>query len=435
MELNLEIQKDLLNLINKNQNIFISGPAGTGKSSIIKRLFLNLKNKNKIFISLIQQEPFLKKLGFKTKKLKVKKTYKKIWKNLEFLFIDEINRLSIKNFEFLDQKFSKFKNSKKSFGNLQLIFSGDFLQQNSVCFISKSWKNAKFKCIYLNKIIRQLNPMFQNFLSEIRLGKISLKTKAFLTKLTFKKPEKTREYETQQSWGTSFASKAHVDKKFSSIIITKTNAEAQKINSKKIQKFINSKKDFIRFYMSSKNKKVKLKNKIVKSTIDLCIGIQVILLKNQYQVPKGTLGIILNFNSDGFPIVKFLNNVIIKLTWYGFEQEELDKEWLSYQRPYEAWRPASLVSSLIFKKETKQFWQIPVRIAFSLPIETFNNPLNYAFLNFSHLQSCEDIYSVLSKIKSLKNLYIENLDFDKIIANPNAIKFYKDILTFEKLKK
>jgi ATP-dependent DNA helicase PIF1 len=120
---------------------------------------------------------------------------------LTVLFIDEVSMISFEKIRLLDLLLQKVKNSLKPFGGVQLIASGDFCQlppiSNNVSFEKdqKEQKNSNIQFIFeydnwkrlfpatnivvLKTIYRQKDDLlFQKCLNEIRMGKVSNRTKA-----------------------------------------------------------------------------------------------------------------------------------------------------------------------------------------------------------------------------------------------------------------
>ena len=144
-----DLQKIIFNKYLNKENIFISGPGGSGKSYIIKYIYNHAeKNNKKIKVcALTGCAAILLKckattihsfsgIGIANKSIEEitknvienKQKYKN-WKNLELLIIDEVSMLSLKIFLVLDNICKKIFNNKMTpFGGLQIIFSGDFYQ-------------------------------------------------------------------------------------------------------------------------------------------------------------------------------------------------------------------------------------------------------------------------------------------------------------------
>ena len=77
------------------------------------------------------------------------------------------------------------RHNEEPFGGIQLILSGDFCQlpcikSDNFCFEANSWTKCIDHTVYLTEIMRQKDLEFQECLNEVRIGKLSKKTKKLL---------------------------------------------------------------------------------------------------------------------------------------------------------------------------------------------------------------------------------------------------------------
>jgi ATP-dependent DNA helicase PIF1 len=194
----------------EGDNIFITGPGGSGKSALIKQIYedANLKKKVIHVTALTGCAAVLLNCKAKTlhswagiglgngtidsliKKIGNNTSAKNTWKSTDILVIDEISMLSLKLFNLLNEIGKKIrKNNQKPFGGIQLIFSGDFFQlppigtqddpeSNQFCFESENWNiifnpNCQIKLV---KIFRQTDEKYSSILNQIRIGRIKQKS-------------------------------------------------------------------------------------------------------------------------------------------------------------------------------------------------------------------------------------------------------------------
>lgn len=107
----------------------------------------------------------------------------------ECLVIDEISMLPGKVLEYLDFHFRRIRGCDSPFGGIQIIAVGDFLQLPPVAkngaydwaFRSAAWMGARFRMAYLDNIHRQDDPDFVDALNSFRCGKISRETASILS--------------------------------------------------------------------------------------------------------------------------------------------------------------------------------------------------------------------------------------------------------------
>jgi ATP-dependent DNA helicase PIF1 len=206
MELSKE-QQIAFNLFKQGKNVFITGPAGSGKSELIKIFYNHAIEQFKSIQICALTGCAAVLLGCKARTLhswsgiglgnssvqslvtKITKTHhaKTSWRTTHILIVDEVSMLSKKLFEILNSIGQFLRRNNNPFGGIQLVFSGDFYQLPPVgnkeedpdtekfCFESDKW-NQVFDIsaqIQLIKIFRQQNIDYALILNKIRQGKIT----------------------------------------------------------------------------------------------------------------------------------------------------------------------------------------------------------------------------------------------------------------------
>ena len=73
--------------------------------------------------------------------------------------------------------------------------------------------------------------------------------------------------------------------------------------------------------------------------------------------------------------------------------------------------------------------QLPLKLAFALSIHKSQGmTLDYVRTNIGNsIFSTGQVYTVLSRVRSLENLYIDDFDTSKIRINPKVKKFNKEL--------
>ena len=406
-------QKEAINLLEKGENVFLTGSAGVGKSHIIKYFFNKYKNIKKIALTsttgfsslLIGGSTIHSYLGLGVGKDSTKNLMTKIlrrniitdrWRKLDCLIIDEISCLDPILFDRIENLGRLLRRVNKPFGGLQIILSGDFLQLPPVgcekfCFESESWKFIS-KTIYLTEIIRQKNNKFQNILNKIRLGDIDAEVVETLDERV------CCEFKNQND-----------------ILPTRIYSKNYKVdihNNRELDKLSLDGRDFYEYKMDITilNKKIKVEN-IIKNInapqyLQLCKDAQVMLTVNldlSKGLANGSRGIILYFDEFDKPVVKFMNGEIRTIEYYLWEIEENN--------------------SIQYSVE-----QLPLKVAYAISIHKSQGcSIDFAEIDISDIFEYGQSYVALSRVKNLEGLNIINIDYDKIVANPKAIEYYNNI--------
>jgi ATP-dependent DNA helicase PIF1 len=202
-ELNQE-QKAALEILNRRENIFLTGPAGSGKSFLMNAYLSSLEKRIPILAStgaaaiLVGGRTFHSFFGLGILEGGVTKTVERALKNrrlisrikkAESVVIDEISMISGPTFSAAEQISRKIRNNSSPWGGLRIIAVGDFAQLPPVnpftphkewAFLDETWESSQFNPILLRESMRSKHPEFLEVLNEIRLGRTSSTVKNFL---------------------------------------------------------------------------------------------------------------------------------------------------------------------------------------------------------------------------------------------------------------
>lgn len=191
-------------LTQTNQNIFVTGGPGSGKSFLIRYyLKKNFKKTLSVLAStgaaavLIGGRTFHSFMGLGILQGGVDKTISRALKNkrlirrlqkVETVVVDEISMLSGRDFAVAETICRMVRRNESPWGGIRMIVIGDFFQLPPVSrggpkdwiFQNDSWQNTKFQTVYLDKNIRTTDDHFLKVLNEIRFGKINDSVTTFL---------------------------------------------------------------------------------------------------------------------------------------------------------------------------------------------------------------------------------------------------------------
>ncbi|KAF5020384.1 hypothetical protein F66182_7592 [Fusarium sp. NRRL 66182] len=193
-------------VVRQGQSVFFTGPAGTGKSVLLKKIIQSLAAKylgdgKRIGVTAstgvaaqnIGGTTLHRFAGIGLGQAPTEKLIRDIvedkrklwdWLNARVLIVDEISMIDCVLFDKLDEIARAVRGRNLPFGGIQLVLSGDFFQLPPVrkgsddgspkfCFESESWHHAVQHTIGLTQIYRQRDAEFTAILNQIREGCLS----------------------------------------------------------------------------------------------------------------------------------------------------------------------------------------------------------------------------------------------------------------------
>jgi len=190
-------------LMEGQENIFLTGGPGTGKSFLIREYLDDCPDKIPVVAStgaaaiLIGGRTFhsffglgIMQGGFDVvveKALKNKRLRKRL-KDTETLVIDEVSMLSAETLDCAERIASTVRKLHRPWGGIRIIVVGDFAQlppiskgpEKEWCFLSKAWERSQFKKVVLREVKRTDDADFLDVLEDIRWGKNSERVRMFL---------------------------------------------------------------------------------------------------------------------------------------------------------------------------------------------------------------------------------------------------------------
>ena len=445
-------QQYALHKFKRGENLFITGPGGTGKTTLIRHLINSAKEEKRTVqvCALTGCAAVLLNCGARTihswsgiklakgDPIKIidtvirSKRMLKNWKAAKVLIIDEVSMMSKKIFEILNEIGKRAKLSRLPFGGIQVICTGDFFQLPPVgnnmddpgtedfCFESESW-NEVFKQenhIVLTTVFRQRDLDYIQILNEIRTGELTKESSTILEKYlgrTYVNKDNTVFIPTK-----IFPTRVKAD--YVNTMMFKTLDEdeyhfefTQKTDCKTMLdsgKLFTAEQTLRCERMTQQEKEYELENlknntsceqllKLKKGASILCrVNIDI-----ESGICNGSQGIVTRIEERGPSTiieVKFTNGLtrIIEPHW-----------WQSEEYPCIAIK------------------QYPISLAWAMTIHKIQGAtLSMAEIDIgSSIFEYGQTYVALSRIQSLDGLYLSAFNPQKIRSNPKVIEFYSKI--------
>ena len=418
-----------LNFIEKtDRNLFITGKAGTGKTTFLhqikkeslKRMVIVAPtgvaaiNAKGVTIHSFFQMPFGPILpnqiaNTSNQQRKFSKTKIDIIKSLDLVIIDEISMVRADLLDGIDQVLRRYKNRNKVFGGAQILMIGDLQQlapvvkpnewgllkqhYNTVYFFSsKAYQEANVVSIELKHIYRQKNENFITILNEIRNDDLSEKSAKILNKRyhpTFS-PSKEEGY----------------------ITLTTHNNRANLINDSELNK-LKTKSCFFKAEVSGKFNENAFPND---EKLALKIGAQVMFIKNDSSPEKryynGKIGIITDISKETVTVqcANEIDEIIAEKELWNTINYSINEETKELKE--------DIVGS---------FKQIPLRLAWAITIHksqglTFEKAIIDAEASFAHGQT----YVALSRCTSLEGLVLKTPISSNAIINDKTVSTFNE---------
>ncbi len=310
----------------------------------------------------------------------------------ECLVIDEISMLPGRTLDYLDFHFQQIRGNDRPFGGIQMIAVGDFLQLPPVAkagkydwaFQSQAWVRARFQNAYLTTIHRQDEPFFVESLNNFREGRISRAVADVLSSRV----------------------KMFVDRKV--VRLMTHNAQVDKWNTYQIGEIDAPERAYNAEFSGPEHETDFLaKNSITPVSLKLKEGARVMVTAN-ITTPEGGLDAVNGqcgtvSEMGGCAIAVSLDSgrtIIIEPRKWTFDPQ---------------------------KEDTGSMVQIPLRPAYALTIHKSQGlTLDRAHIDIRAAREPGQAYVALSRLRSLSGLYLKEW-IKGVHVSEAAINFYKNL--------
>ncbi len=425
---------------NTNRHVFLTGKAGTGKTTFLKTIEqtshkspviaaptgIAAINAGGVTLHSLFQLPFGSfipesdfpyqpdsQVQINTPKtlmsnFKINRVKRTLIQEMELLIIDEVSMLRADLLDAIDVVLKTIRRQKqKPFGGVQILFIGDLLQLPPVVkrdewnILSKYYKSAYFfeskalqasKPIYieLEKIFRQSDQTFISILNNLRNNQT---TREDIRKLN-------------QHYQTSINPKDAKGRVF----ITTHNRKADAINKQSLQKLPG------KSYYFDAEVKGDFKEYLypVDYTLELKTGAQVMFIKNDYSGEQryfnGKIGEVTEIDDEWGIIVKFNDGspdtTVERYTWEN-KRYTIDKD-----------------TDEIIEKKEGSFSHFPIKLAWAITVHKSQGlTFDKAIIDVSEAFAPGQVYVALSRLTSLNGLILnaplkeKGLEPDEAIIN------------------
>lgn len=401
-------QAQALNILKAGRNVYLTGPAGSGKTHALREYISFLKDRN-VSVGLtastgiaathfggvtihswsgIGIKDFLSDADID---LLVQKEY--LWKRYKrtaVLIIDEVSMLTPPIFDSLDRLARAMKQVDAPFGGMQVVLSGDFFQLPPVVrgtykiqFVHEapSWKDADIRVCYLEEQFRQNDDVLLNILNEMRSGEVSSESRTLLN-------GRMQDYEEDCIRDGVVPTKLYTH-----------NADVDAVNSVELGKLPGEEHEYIMESKGRANVVASLKKGLLApETLYLKKDAVVMFVKNNFEAGyvNGTLGTVIDFE-EGFPVVQ---------TFSGKEIRVEASDWMIEEGG----------------KVIAQVSQLPLRLAWAITVHKSQGmSIDAAEIDLSNAFVPGQGYVALSRLRTLEGLVLRGLNAQALEVNKSVL--------------
>jgi DNA-binding NarL/FixJ family response regulator/nucleoside-triphosphatase THEP1 len=423
-----------------SRHIFLTGKAGTGKTTFLRNL-ISLTHKKAVIVAptgiaainaagvtihSLFQLPFgtyLPKVAptnnvaeyqhYNTPKsiikhLNMNATKRRILLDLELLIIDEVSMLRADLLDAIDMVLRYIrKNNTASFGGVQVLFIGDLHQlppvvkNNEWSLLSAFYKSVFFfdaqvleknppVYIELEKIYRQADETFIHLLNNLRNNQVTEQDIALL-KTFYKenyKPILTDNY----------------------ITLTTHNNKADTLNKNSLKELVG--KSY--FYNAIIDKEFAEGSYPAEKSLELKVGAQVMFIKND---PTGEQ----RFFNGKIAIVKKLSDEVIEVEADGSKQNIIIEKYTWKNIKY----TANKVTNEIEEEVAGTFTQFPLKLAWAITVHKSQGlTFDKAIVDIGDAFAPGQIYVALSRLRSMEGLVLTSLISGRGIRQDQNVTYF-----------
>ncbi len=405
------LQSEALDILKLGRNVFLTGPAGSGKTYVLNEYIQYLKS-HAVDVAVTASTGIASThlggmtihswsgLGVRSsltdydiEDLMERQYLYKRFDRTKVLIIDEVSMLHHYRLDLIEWICRQFKRSERPFGGMQVILCGDFFQlppvtrgdivESEFAYKADSWQRADLTICHLSEQHRQKDNTYLSILNQIRENAVTKETIELLKSRFNKDPE-------------------------SGIEPTKLythNIDVDGINKQHLELVSGNTKKYTMIWKGSSFIADSLKKSCLSPEIlELKVGARVMFTKNHMEggYVNGTLGVVTDFNTFGDPIVKTVGGQVFHVSAQSWKVEEEGK-----------------VKAEISQLPLRLAWAITVHKSQGMSLDAMEVDLSKSFVRGMG-------YVALSRVRSLGGMKLLGFNDMSLEVDPEVLEYDRE---------